>query len=256
MDAPMPASKKLLVTLFCLYVLSALSNGVLSVALGDILAEFALCNTGQGLLNSSSQLGCLFSYLLIPLLQNRSGRAALLCVGVGLAGLMQALMGFSPGLWLFLFALFFCGLGQGFLDSGINSLVIGLSGEHGGRVVNLLHMCYSIGATLSPLLAHPPARGARLAQDLRALGPAAVGGAARLPAGPVPPPAQGGAQPPCPRISPPPGPALAASCGIGPTSAPWPPAPCIRPPNIAWSTGWWSTSARSWAKATPGPPSP
>ena len=152
MDAPMPASKKLLVTLFCLYVLSALSNGVLSVALGDILAEFALRNTGQGLLNSSSQLGCLFSYLLIPLLQNRSGRAALLCAGVGLAGLMQALMGFSPGLWLFLFALFFCGLGQGFLDSGINSLVIGLSGEHGGRVVNLLHMCYSLGATLSPLL--------------------------------------------------------------------------------------------------------
>ena len=67
--------------------------------------------------------------------------------GVGIAGL-----GLAPSWPLFVAAMLPAGLGAGCLDGGSNGLVLDVYREGRGRAMNLLHVSFSVGALLAPLV--------------------------------------------------------------------------------------------------------
>jgi len=67
--------------------------------------------------------------------------------GVGIAG-----FGLVPSWPLFVVAMVPAGLGAGCLDGGSNGLVLDVYREGRGRAMNLLHVWFSVGALLAPLV--------------------------------------------------------------------------------------------------------
>jgi MFS transporter, FHS family, glucose/mannose:H+ symporter len=67
--------------------------------------------------------------------------------GVGIAGL-----GLAPSWPQFIIAMLPAGLGAGCLDGGSNGLVLDVYREGRGRAMNLLHVSFSVGALLAPLV--------------------------------------------------------------------------------------------------------
>ena len=72
---------------------------------------------------------------------------AALLHGIGIAGL-----GLAPSWPLFVVAMLPAGLGAGCLDGGSNGLVLDVYREGRGRAMNLLHVSFSVGALLAPLV--------------------------------------------------------------------------------------------------------
>ena len=72
---------------------------------------------------------------------------AVLVHGLGLAGL-----GLAPSWGLFVLAAMTAGIGAGSLDGGSNGLVLDVYRERRGRAMNLLHMSFSVGAFVAPVL--------------------------------------------------------------------------------------------------------
>jgi fucose permease len=86
------------------------------------------------------------------LLTERVGRRTVLSLGAVLHGAGLIAMGISPSWAVFLLAALPAGLGVGVLDGGGNGLFLDLFKTERGRALNLLHLCFSLGALTAPLV--------------------------------------------------------------------------------------------------------
>ena len=86
------------------------------------------------------------------LLTERVGRRAVLPAAVALVALGLVGMGIVPSWAVFLAAAVPFGLGGGAIDGGTNGLILDLYPASRGRALNLLHLCFSLGALASPLV--------------------------------------------------------------------------------------------------------
>ena len=85
-------------------------------------------------------------------IMERIGRRTVLVGAAVLHGSGIAGFGLAPSWPLFLLAMLPAGLGAGCLDGGSNGLVLDVYREGRGRAMNLLHVWFSVGALLAPLL--------------------------------------------------------------------------------------------------------
>ncbi len=85
------------------------------------------------------------------LFTERLGRRTVLSVAAGLHGVGFVAFGLAPSWELFLLAALPAGLGAGALDGGGNGLVLDLYRSGRGRALNILHLCFSVGALSAPL---------------------------------------------------------------------------------------------------------
>ena len=85
-------------------------------------------------------------------IMERIGRRAVLVGAAVLHGVGIAGFGLAPSWPLFLVAMLPAGVGAGCLDGGSNGLVLDVYRDGRGRAMNLLHVWFSVGALLSPLL--------------------------------------------------------------------------------------------------------
>ena len=85
-------------------------------------------------------------------LMERVGRRTVLVIAAVLHGIGIAGYGLAPSWPLFLGATIPAGLGAGCLDGGSNGLVLDVYREGRGRAMNLLHVWFSVGALLAPLV--------------------------------------------------------------------------------------------------------
>ncbi|MFL5685830.1 MAG: MFS transporter [Chloroflexota bacterium] len=85
-------------------------------------------------------------------LMERIGRRTVLVSAAALHGLGVAGFGLAPSWPLFVASMVPAGLGAGCLDGGSNGLVLDVYREGRGRAMNLLHVSFSVGALLAPLL--------------------------------------------------------------------------------------------------------
>ena len=85
-------------------------------------------------------------------LMERVGRRLVLVIAAVLHGIGIAGYGLAPSWPLFLAATIPAGLGAGCLDGGSNGLVLDVYREGRGRAMNLLHVSFSVGALLAPLV--------------------------------------------------------------------------------------------------------
>jgi fucose permease len=86
------------------------------------------------------------------LLTERVGRRVVLTTAVTLMALGMAALAVVPTWTLFLVVAIPFGMGSGAIDGGMNGLVLDLYPAGRGRALNLLHLCFSIGALASPLI--------------------------------------------------------------------------------------------------------
>jgi fucose permease len=86
------------------------------------------------------------------LLTERIGRRIVLPAGVALIALGLVGMATAPSWTVFLAAAIPFGLGAGTIDGGTNGLILDLYPTSRGRALNLLHLCFSLGALASPLV--------------------------------------------------------------------------------------------------------
>jgi fucose permease len=85
-------------------------------------------------------------------LMERIGRRRVLVTAAALHGIGIAGYGLAPSWPLFLLSTIPAGLGAGCLDGGSNGLVLDVYREGRGRAMNLLHVSFSVGALLAPLV--------------------------------------------------------------------------------------------------------
>jgi fucose permease len=86
------------------------------------------------------------------LFTERLGRRTVLSLAAGLHGVGLVAFGLAPSWETFLLAALPAGLGAGGLDGGVNGLVLDLNRSGGrGRALNILHVCFSLGALSAPL---------------------------------------------------------------------------------------------------------
>jgi fucose permease len=85
----------------------------------------------------------------------RVGRRPILAGAAVLHGVGIASLGLAPSWPLFVAAMLPAGIGAGCLDGGSNGLVLDVYREGRGRAMNLLHISFSVGALLAPLVIGP-----------------------------------------------------------------------------------------------------
>jgi MFS transporter, FHS family, glucose/mannose:H+ symporter len=86
------------------------------------------------------------------LLTERVGRRTVLSLGAVLHGFGLIALGAAPSWPVFLLAALPAGLGVGVIDGGGNGLFLDLFKTERGRALNLLHLCFSLGALTAPLV--------------------------------------------------------------------------------------------------------
>ena len=86
------------------------------------------------------------------LLTERLGRRTVLSLAAALHGVGLIALGVAPSWPAFLLVALPAGLGVGALDGGVNGLYLDLFKTERGRAMNLLHVCFSLGALTAPLV--------------------------------------------------------------------------------------------------------
>ncbi|NJL57540.1 MFS transporter, partial [bacterium] len=134
---------------FIAFVILGLPEGLLGLAWPSIRAEFGLTQDAIGGFLLAGTLGFLLTsfnsgYLLDRLGAGRTVMLAALLRGGAFLAIMAA-----PSWTAIIACNFVAGLGTGMLDAGVNTY---LSGYRSTRLLNWLHACFGVGATLGPLL--------------------------------------------------------------------------------------------------------
>ena len=89
------------------------------------------------------------------LVTERLGRRPVLVVAAVLLATGLATLGAASAWAVFMLAAIPAGLGLGALDGGANGLYLDLFRSSRARALNLLHLCFSLGALLAPLIIGP-----------------------------------------------------------------------------------------------------
>ena len=118
----------------------------------QIEPAFGQTDAGIGVFFFVSALGSLVGSMGGGLLTERVGRRVVLTGAVSLLAVGMALFAVVPSWTWFLVASVPFGVGMGGIDGGMNGLVLDLYPSGRGRALNLLHLCFSLGALASPLV--------------------------------------------------------------------------------------------------------
>ncbi len=136
------------------YLSSFVGLGVSTILLGpaiDTLASRSGVDKGRiGVLFTVGAIGYMIGSLLVGQMLSRfaANRVAAIGVSVLIIGLLTT--AFAPTFWLLAISQLFVGAGGAGLDVTGNSVILWL--HQGGPVMAALHLCFSIGAILAPIL--------------------------------------------------------------------------------------------------------
>ena len=131
------------------FISLGLPDPVAGVAWPSVRDTFALPQSGFGLVFIALGCGYCASGFFGGKLTLLLGLGNLLWVSSGLVALAMFGSGLAPTWPVFVACAVVWGLGSGAIDAGLNAYV---SNQFSARHVNWLHACYSLGATLGPLL--------------------------------------------------------------------------------------------------------
>ena len=131
------------------FIALGLSMGMLGVAWPSIQNTFGLPLDAVGILLLTSTGGSVLASSISGRLIVRLGTGWLLVLSSIAACLGLVGQAIAPQWWIMILVTVLAGVGAGLIDSGLN---IYIAQHHSGRVMNWLHACFGLGATLGPLL--------------------------------------------------------------------------------------------------------
>ncbi len=143
------SSLVVLLLAFTSYVLIGLPIGLLGIAWPSMQTSFQVPLDAMGIVLLSSTIAYTVFSSITGQLVSRLGFYRLMLVTCGLifAGLVGE--SFAPVWVALLLAVFVTSIGLGMVDAGMNLLV---ASRFGAGVVNWLHACFGVGATIGPIL--------------------------------------------------------------------------------------------------------
>lgn len=139
----------LLILAYLAFISLGLPDAVTGVAWPGMRETFHLPQSGLGLISIALGSGYVLSSFLGGTLTHKLGVGWLLSLSSLLVTLAMFGQAFTPWWLLFLAFSVILGLGSGAIDAGINTYA---AGQFSARHVNWLHACYSLGATIGPLI--------------------------------------------------------------------------------------------------------
>ena len=114
--------------------------------------EFRLSLELLGFLASAWSAGYLLS-LIGGFLSDRYGELAIITCSLVIVGTVAALISVAPSYDLLLILFFLGGIGSAFGEAGMNPLISKLFPKRSGFALNILHLFYSMGSLIGPVLA-------------------------------------------------------------------------------------------------------
>lgn len=142
-------SNLLLLIAYLGFISLGLPDTVAGVAWPAVRDTFALPQSGLGFISIAFGCGYFVSSFNAGSIIQRVGTGTLLTVSSGLVAFAMFGNAFAPYWLVFVLCGVIWGLGSGAIDAGLNSF----AAQHfSTRHVNWLHACYSLGATIGPLL--------------------------------------------------------------------------------------------------------
>jgi len=129
----------------------AVTNTVSAVLMNRFIEEYDLISGQQGLVSGMIQFGSVLALLLTPVLQGRVKKTIMLGFSGLLISTTMALTGLSPNFIVMLAVCLLLGVGGGWTDNYINSMMADLHKRDGSRSMSALHGWYGLGALCTPI---------------------------------------------------------------------------------------------------------
>ena len=139
----------IVVTAFCY----ALVNGIPNVLINHIIDDYGIDGTRQGLINSTISFGVMAAVVVAPAFQGRIKKFTVYFLSAVIITAALIVQGVSKSVGLFFTASVVLGLGFGWLDGYINSIIIDVHPEDSAVPMGLLHGFFGVGSLLFPLAA-------------------------------------------------------------------------------------------------------
>ncbi|XP_039268619.1 sodium-dependent glucose transporter 1A-like isoform X2 [Styela clava] len=152
------------ITLISVISLARIGMGVFTSISGPTLLYLA-DNVGASVskistLFSGRSIGILFGSILGGVVKNLVGpnfrHLLMLGAGIGILGLVDLAVPWISQFWVLIIDITLGGIMFGYLDAGLQALILQLWGEKASRAqIQLFHFMYSVGAFIAPLMASP-----------------------------------------------------------------------------------------------------
>jgi fucose permease len=134
---------------YAIFIVLGVPDGMLGVAWPSMQATFGVAMGQMGILLLASTGGFMVTSFSSGRLITKLGISNLLIISLLVRGFSLTAMGLAPSWWALVAAAFCFGVGSGAIDAGMNTyFAMNLS----PRLMNWLHACFGLGATLGPLL--------------------------------------------------------------------------------------------------------
>jgi fucose permease len=130
-------------------VLLGLPDGILGVAWPSISSHHGVPIESLGLIFAAMTASGIIASFTSSFVQSRLGPGTLVTISCTALCLSSLGFAFSPNLWLVLVAAALTGLGGAGVDVGLNTVA---ATRLNMRVINWMHACYGIGASLGPAM--------------------------------------------------------------------------------------------------------
>jgi fucose permease len=132
-------------------------HGIVLLLAGALLPAmmrtFDIREGSAGVLLGAGAIGFILGPMLSGLLSDRAGVRAAFIVGLGGEIAFLAAMGLAPTFAMAVAAYFLLQVAAGFIETSVNIVPTVVGNGKGGSLMNIVHMFFSVGAFLSPLLA-------------------------------------------------------------------------------------------------------
>lgn len=135
-------------------VATALWSGTLAVLLSDIIDNYSLVGTNEGLMSSMISIGALVALIFTIIFQGRFKKPYIIIACGLLTTGMLMLKGFSMPFIVFLVICFMEGFGHGAVDSTQSAFLADLNHGKTAKHMGALHGIFGIGGVLTPIILH------------------------------------------------------------------------------------------------------
>lgn len=146
-------SRKILLLLSLLaYIFYAVLATEIGPVLPEISSEFNLRQGTTGAIASLQSLAGLLA-VLGGFLSDIFGRSRFISFSIGIIGIGALSLSSSPTVLMIGLSFFLMGTGFAFFEASVNAFISNIFSEKRGMAVNILHIGWSIGSTLGPVIA-------------------------------------------------------------------------------------------------------
>ena len=148
--------KKIIRTITILIIAGAVtyafSGALLNTLINQIIDEFNLTGTNEGIMASLQSLGMMIAIFICPAIQGRFKKLTMLFASGIIMIVSMAMGGFSQSAVMFGIACLILGIGWGLFDTYANSSIIDLYPDDNAKPMGLFHGFYGIGSLIMPLI--------------------------------------------------------------------------------------------------------